>query len=885
MFEWHSLKEEEVYKELKTSENGISSTEAKNRLEKYGKNEIAENKKVNPIILFLKQFKSSLVYILIFAAIISYLFDHIVDMYVILAVIIINASIGFILENKAENSIAALKKMVVSYAKVYRDNELTKIPASQLVPGDVIVLEEGDRIPSDARLIEVKHLRTSEASLTGESFPVDKFTKVQPKNTSLADRRNMIFMGTYIAYGSCKAVVVSTGNETAIGTIAKDIQKIPHERSHFHKKTDYLAKQLGILAIASAVLIFFIGYFIKGISFYDIFLFTLASLVSVIPEGLPAVLAIVLAIGSYRMAKKNAIIRRLTSTETLGVVTTIITDKTGTLTKNTMNVERIYLSGYKEIQVSGEGWNPKGEFIQDNKTIVPLENEQLHKMLNISSVCNNSHVLTEGNKYNIVGDPTEAALVVLSQKAGLNKEVLINDRIDDLPFNPELKYRASLTTLPNLKNRKQLYVVGAPEALINQASHLLHRNTKRALSGKYIKEIQDEIDSMTAKGMRVIALAYKDANIKEISPSIIKDLIFVGIVGIRDPPRPEVKEAVRKANEAGIRVVMATGDHKLTAMAIAKEIGLNSDSAFTGAELEELSDRQLRDTIRTSSIFARLTPSMKLKIASILQEQGEIVAMTGDGVNDAPALKKADIGISMGQIGTDVARESSDIVLADDNFASIVNAIEEGRIVFTNTRQTSAFFITTNLSEALVILITLAINLPLPFLPAQILWLNLVTGGGTNACLATEKSHSNVLKEKPRKADENFISKKMTPFVFLISLTMILSTLVLFSLYLSESLEKARTMAFAVMTLAQLFNVYNMRSLEKSIFKVGFFSNKWVNIAIPISLALYLMVLYIPFFMGIFSFVALDLMETFLVVIFASFVLWIGEGYKWLTKK
>jgi P-type Ca2+ transporter type 2C len=887
MDHWYSKSKEEVLQSLEAKEKGLTKEESKERLKKHGLNQLSEKKSIPLPIVFLKQFNNYLIYILLIAAAISYFLGHLIDVYVVLAVVLVNASIGFIQEYKTENAIKALKRLVVSYAKVYRDNELTKIPASNLVPGDIVLLEEGDRVPSDCYVLELKNLRTNESSLTGESFPATKEIKIFPENTQLGDRKNMVFMGTFVSSGSCKAIVVDTGSKTIIGTLAKDIEKIEVVKSHFREKSDVLAKQLGLLAIFGALVTFIVGYFFRDFEFSEIFLFTIATLVSVIPEGLPAVLAIVLAIGAYRMSKKNALIRKLPATETLGIVTTIITDKTGTLTENTMNVDTVYIPGYHDINVTGNGWEPKGSFMQKDKEIIPLENEHLKKLLHISATCNNSKVLKEKDLkkgYSIIGDPTEASLVVLSAKAGIKDTNLKENRIDDLPFNSELKYRASLSTLVNHGKKKQVYVIGAPEAVLENSTYILRNNTKHSIKSEFRKEISSKVDELTGKGMRVLALAYADvkANTEKVSEEIVKDLVFVGIVGIRDPPRPEVKEAISKAKEAGIRVIMATGDHLGTALAIGKEIGLiNKDErGITGQELEKLSKAEFIKTVKNISIFARLTPHMKLKIASELQAQGQIVAMTGDGVNDAPALKKADIGISMGIIGTDVARESSDIVLADDNFASIINAIEEGRVVFTNTRQASSYLLSTGIAELSILLIALIVKLPLPLIPIQILWINLITGGGSDISIATEKDNDNLLKTKPRNAKEQIISKEIAPLIMVVVATMVTISFFLFTYYLPDGIEKARTVAFVSLSFSELFNVYNMRSLKKSVFEIGVFSNKWVNIATVISTILLLGVLYIPFFQGIFQFATLKITELLIIFIITSSVLIIGETYK-----
>ncbi len=688
--------------------------------------------------------------------------------------------------------------------------------------------------------------------------------------------------------------MVFTGIKTAIGKVASSIENIKKVKGHFEKKTGVLAKQMGFIAIVCAFIVFLVGFFMRGFALSEIFIFTIASLVAGIPEGLPAVLVIVLAIGAHRMAKRNAIIRTLSATETLGVATVIATDKTGTLTQNTMNVEKILLPGVDEISVSGEGWRPSGDFSQKDNSITPLENPRLSKLLHIACICNNARIeKKEDEKYKIIGDPTEAALVVLAEKAGIKKDELLGKekRIDDLPFNSDLKYRASLSVLVEESNKKEIYVIGAPEAVLSHSSFILGENGEKEITQESRQEILDGIQGLAKKAMRVLGLAYKrtPASTDDLSEDLVNDLVLVGIVGMIDPPRPQVKEAIAKAKKAGIRVIMKTGDHKDTAVAVAKEIGMIGEKTknaypevLTEQELLKLSEEEFEEIIKHVSVFARLTPGMKLRMVGVLQKQGHIVAMTGDGVNDAPALKKADIGVAMGIIGTDVARESSDIVLADDNFASIMSAIEQGRTVFTNTRQASAFLITTNVAESISIITTLLLGLPLPLLPSQLLWLNLVTDGVTDVALAAEPSHEDALEEPPRKAKENILSKEIIPFILIMAGIMVTLTLIIFNAYLPSGIEKARTGAFTVMAFTQLFNVLNMRSLKKSIFKIGLLSNKFIVASLIASVVLLAIVLYVPFFQGVFQFTSLGLLEILIIIFLSSSVLWAGELYKYL---
>ena len=880
MSNWHTKTKEEIFRELKTSEKGLTKEESKIRLQQIGFNEITEKKKSNPFLNFLKQFNSPLIYILFIAMIISFIFHHLIDAYVILAVVLINATVGFVQERKAEKAINALKKMIVSYAKIYREGKLTKVLSKEVVPGDIIFLEQGDKISADARIIEIKNFRTQESSLTGESFPQDKDLKILDENISLGDRTNMIFMGTLVVSGQAKAIVVETKNQTEIGQVAKSMQEIIQPTMHFKKKVDELAIQMAIFATIGAILTFIVGYFFHKLGFFEIFLFTIASLVSGIPEGLPAVLIIVLAIGARRMAKRNAVIRHLPAVETLGVATVIATDKTGTITQNSMAVEKIITSDY-EFDITGNGWQPIGKFFHNKKSINPIKIPILQEMLFMSAICNKSNLVRKNGDYEIIGDPTEAALLVLAKKAGINKSDFKEKIIDDFPFSVDLKFRASLV---KIKKRNQIYSIGAFETILKNSSYFLKNNKIIKLDDKTKELFLKKAEQLAKKGYRVLALSYKNLpnHINSVSKDLVNHLIFMGFVGMKDPPRASVKEAVQKARNAGIRIIMKTGDHKETALAIAKEIGLISGKAqaLTGKDLEKLSNEQFIKAVKEVDVFARVTPKMKMKIIQTLQGQGEIVAMTGDGVNDAPALKKSDIGISMGIIGTDVARESSEVILTDDNFASIVNAMEEGRIVFQNVRQTSFYLITTNVAEDVTIVSSLAMGFPLPMLPIQLLYLNLVTDGVNDVALAMEPGHHDVLNQPPRDKNEKILNKQLIPFLLLTAGLMIIGTIPLFKYFLPQGLDKARTVAFTSMSMFQLFNVLNMRSLKKSLFKIGIFSNKWVILALIASLAFMLGVIYFPPLQNIFKFVSLNLGEFLIITLIASSVFIAGEIYK-----
>ncbi len=902
---WHAKSVKDVFDDLDSGAEGISRDEAEKRLERYGLNEIEEDKGSHPAIIFLKQFKSGLVYVLIAAGVISAAFGKIIDVYVIGAVLLLNAVMGFVQEYKADRAIKALRQMVIPTAKVYREGELLQVSAKNLVPGDIIFLDEGDRIPADVRLFETKNFRTSEASLTGESVPVGKITEKIPKDIALGDRKNMAFMGTFVAGGKAKCVVVETGGSTVFGGIASDIGGVEKKGGHFEEKIGVLARQMAIFAFAGSLLIFTLSMLLGGLGVSDIFtmtegfrealLFAVAALVSGIPEGLPAILVVLLAIGATRMAKRNAIIRKLPATETLGVVDHIITDKTGTLTKNTMNVRSVILSGNDEVRVTGEGWDPRGEFYIGDQHILPFHDSRLEKLIYIAGVCNDSRVTKDENKkdrYSIIGDPTEAALVVLAQKAGLKDEILYQEekKIDDMPFNSKLKYRASLSVIIGSKDKKQLYTVGAPEELMEKVTYIEDKGGARKISEEEKKEFLKRVNSLTERAMRTIALAYRAVpyDTEEISADMVEEMTLCGVVGMMDPPRPEVKDAVEKAFRAGIRVVMITGDHKGTALAIAKETGIlkeGRERAFTEKELEQMSAKEFEKAVKDVDVFARTTPHMKLRIAKCLQEKhGAVVAMTGDGVNDAPAVRQADIGIAMGITGTDVTKEAGDIILADDNFASIISAVEEGRIVFTNTRQSGSFLITTNFAEFATIITAIILGFPLPLLATQILWLNLVTDGAVGFPLAAEPGHGDVLNRPPRDKKENILSSEIIPFFILMTVVMASLSLITFSVIHGGggSLEKARAGVFTIMAFTQLFNAFNMRSLKESVFKIGFFSNKYIIIAFILAAGLQVMAIEIPFFQRVFGFEGLRLLEIVSLVALSSLVFIFGEAYKYI---
>lgn len=857
-----------VMRALKTTPTGLSEAAARKRLSVYGENILSERRHEGPLKKILKQLKSPMVVILFVAFVISLWLHEMIDAWVIISVIVVNSLVGFVHEYRVERSVEALKKIATPFAKVFRDGALKKIKASDIVPGDVISIEEGDKIPADGRLFETRNLKTMEAALTGESFSVDKHAHTAHLKLALSDRKNMVFTGTYATGGSALYVATETGDRTAFGRIAASLRAIVEEESLFMKKVATLSRQAGFIALVLAVIIFFVSLVFHETPFRQAFLFSMATLVSVIPEGLLALLSIILAIGAKRMIKKRALIKSLPATETLGAVTTIITDKTGTLTQNVMMVESIRLPSGDVFGVSGSGFDSVGFFHKGGTIVDPKTKPALLSLLQTILVCNGASLRkTESGDFEVIGEPTEAALIAAAGKAGITTETLASElwKIDEPVFSATKKYRETLVEMKS--GEKFLYIVGAPEKVLEHVS----KKTDMALAKRDMELLADA-------GLRTLAAAVKKVDKKtyRVDASDETNMEYVGIVGLKDPLRAGVIEAAKDARAAGIRVIMATGDHKRTALAIGREIGLPAE-AVSEEELEGLSDADFETIALSTSIFARVSPMTKQRLAAALQRRGEIVAMTGDGINDAPALKEADIGIAMGKVGTDAAREAAQVVLVDDNFTTIIDAIAEGRLVFRNVQKTGAFLLSTNFAEGLTILATMFAGLPLPLLPTQILWLNLVTDSLAGFPLAGEVAHTNLLREPPHNFRDNILSKKMYPFMILMVLLMVIGTLIIFHTALPRGEEYARTLAFVFIAWSQLFNVFNLRSTETSVFAMSPFSNRYLLPGIGLALAANVAVIYVPFLRDIFhlealpgSTFALMLGVSFLIIVFAE---------------
>lgn len=855
MYQDKTLKE--VYSDLETSEKGLSSDEANERINKYGLNELTEKKKISPWKIFFSQFGSPIVWILILAVIISIVAGEYVDALIIFIILKVNAILGFVQEYKAEKAIDALKKIASLKAVVIRNGIETTIDAKNIVPGDIIVLSEGEKIPADARLIESNELKNNESSLTGESIAVEKKTGLC-KDTILGNMFNMVFSGTSISSGNGKAVVIGTGMSTELGKIAHLIQETERPLTPLQKQLKKLGLVIGVAVIMIAVVVYFLGVS-KGGSSVEVLLSALALAVAAVPEGLPAVITISLALGVQKMLKRNALIRKLPSVEALGSCTVICSDKTGTLTKGEMTVKRVFVDD-KEISVSGTGYNPEGVFSE--------KATNLKRILECGALCNNAK-LQENGEWSVIGDGTEGALLVSAKKAGIDSETLnaTYKKISEVPFNSE---RKMMSVVYQKGKQKFVYTKGAPEHILDVCTYILVNNRKRKLTEEDKKNILKTYATFGISALRVLGFAYKEHK----SGKEESGLTFLGLQGMIDPARPEVKDAITKAKTAGIRTVMITGDYEITAKAIAQELGIEG-KVITGKELENI---DLEKEIENISVFARVNPRHKLRIVEVLQRKGHVVAMTGDGVNDAPALKKADIGIAMGITGTDVAKESSELILMDDNYSSIVNAVEEGRNVFANIRSFVEYLFSSNIGEVLVIFLALLLNMPLPLIAIQILWINLLTDGFPALALGVNPGDKNIMQKPPR------IKKAIIPasrwvYIGLIGLVMTFGTLAVFDIYNQFSLAYAQTMAFTTLVMFQLFNVFNLRSSTRSVFGQNPFNNLWLLSAVALSVGLQLIVLYSPL-SEFFRTVPLQMIDWIYVLTISSSVLVVGELVK-----
>lgn len=843
---------------------GLSLRRAKRRLEEKGPNKLSEEEKESWWSVFSRQFEDLMIIILMITTIVSALLGEVVDAVAILAIIVLNAILGFVQEYRAEKSLSALKQLTAPKSKVLREQRQLTIDAEEIVPGDIIVLEAGDRVPADARLINVNSLYVEEATLTGESIPVEKHPNaILEDYLSLGDQANMLFMGTLITRGKCKALVVATGMNTEIGKIAGMIQNTMVTETPLQKRLQVLGKWL-VLACLVIVSIVFIAGVLRGFPVYKMFLTGVSLAVAAIPEGLPAVVTIALAIGVQRMIRRNAIIRQLPAVETLGCATVICSDKTGTLTQNKMKVQKYWLNG---MEVDITQTNNVNNLIGHN----PL----LRQALLIGMICNSAQETSKGSEVKVTGDPTEAALVSVAANAHLHKSELEGEYqvLHELPFDSE---RKRMSVLVKHEHQYYSYVKGAPGIILERCTKIITKNGIESLSAKRKQEITFAAEKFGEEALRILSFAYRPLkNETKSEHALENDLIFVGIVGMIDPPRPEAKRSIKQARRAGIRTIMVTGDHKLTAKAIADNLAISENreaQVMTGNEWALLSELEQQKAVATIDVFARVAPQHKLSIVKALQRNGEIVGMTGDGVNDAPAVKEADIGISMGVTGTDVTKEASAMILLDDNFQTIISAIEEGRSIYDNIRKFIRYLLACNVGEVLTMFFATVAGLPLPLVPIQILWMNLVTDGLPAIALGVDSGDTDTMSRKPRDPHEGIFARKLHLKIGFTGLLISFCALAVFALALFNNphdLIKARTLAFTTLVMAQLIFVFQCRSEYHSIFEIGFFSNPFLVIAVAVSGLMHLLVVYHPWFQVIFNTVALNLDDWLLVIVFS----------------
>lgn len=882
---WHTQSVEEIFSLLGSDGGGLTTTEASVRIKKYGENKLPDVKPDSFAIVFLKQFESPLIYVLIAAGGIVLMLGEAIDASVIFAVLFINAIIGSVQEGRAQNTLASLRKFVETRATVLRDGREVIIPDNEIVPGDMIVVQEGERVPADARLISMRNLRVSEASLTGESVPIRKTTDTPTwDELAVSERRNMIFRGTHITTGTGRAIVVGTGLNTEIGIIAKEIVSIS---SDVPLKTEIsrLSRLIIFITVLVATSLFIIGIFLgKGVT--EMFLTVVTLSVSVIPEGLPIVLTIVLATGVWRMGKQNALVKKMQAVEALGQVDILAVDKTGTLTRNEMVVQKIFTNS-KYFKVDGVGYEPHGEVILDGAEVEVANHPELLLLGRISSICANARVLfnEETNQWNLSGDPTEAAMLVLSQKLGFHKDVLENEYpvISEMPFDYNLKYHAVLN---KEGDTNVLSLAGAPEIILDFCNTFYTEGNVTTLTEATRKHIETIILEMSKKGLRVIALATFNGASDLPSLTTPPHATFVGFLGMHDAIRAEVASTVMRAREAGVRTIMITGDHRATAESIASEAGIfnEGDRILTGRELDIMSDEELEGAVANASVFARVTPEHKIKIIRAYKNVGNIVAMTGDGVNDAPSLSAADLGVSMGVVGTEVAKSASDIVLLDDNLNSIISAIEEGRSIYKTIKKVILYLFSTSAGEVLTITGAILLGYMVPILPAQIIWLNFVTDGFLDVSLAMEPKEKGLLYEKRGKESRRLVDRLMYTRIIIMASVMAVGTLYLFGDYAFGEPAKAWTISLTLLAVFQWFNAINCRSHRLSILQMNPFSNLYLIASLAIVVLLQMFALYTSVGQKLLHTVPLSLSEWGMIFSVASSIIIAEEIRKFIHR-
>jgi Ca2+-transporting ATPase len=879
---WHTWTVDAAYTRFKTSSHGLSGEEAARRLLEHGPNELASTGGVSLWSILLEQFKNALILILLVAVALSFFLGHSVEAIAIAVIVFFAVTLGFLQEYRAERAMHALRQMAAPTATVLRDGQEVSLDARQLVPGDVIILSAGNRIPADARLVEAVNLQLEEAALTGESIPVSKQTEViEDPDAALGDRANLVFAGTAVTYGRGRAVVVATGMQTEFGKIATMLTGVETGRTPLQENLSKVGRSLAKAAIVVVVMIVALGL-ARGQPFVEMLIFGIALAVAVVPEALPAVVTISLAIGVQRMVKRNALMRRLPAVETLGSTSVICSDKTGTLTKDEMTVRKLVVAG-RVFDVSGAGYEPVGQFSCDGRPVEP--SREVVRLLTAATLVSDAFLTRDepGGNWRVKGDPTEGAIVVASAKAGLKKEHLDSQyiRAHEIPFSSETK---RMTTVDEGPAGTLACSKGAPEVILAACARLLTADGDAPLDAQQRERIQDSARQLASQALRVLGVADKPGAGTSDAES---DMTFLGLLGMIDPPRPEAKAAIAKCESAGIKVVMITGDHPLTAEAIARELGiLKSGKVASGADLEGMSDSQLERAAPAIEVYARVSPAHKLRVVSAFQKQGHVVAMTGDGVNDAPALKKADIGIAMGITGTDVTREAAAMTLIDDNFASIVAAVEEGRVIFGNIKKYLMYLLSANIGEIGLMTGASLLGLPMPLTAVQILYVNLATDGLPALALAVDPPEDDNMRRPPRDPRTGIFAPSVVRLMLLGGAWSAITNLSLFigARYLGYSDQAAMTMTFVSLVLMEFFKAYAYRSDHQHVLHRPF-SNRWLNVAIIWEIALLLLILYVPFLERAFEVSPLSVWEWAFLVFWSHTILPVLEFGKWLESQ
>lgn len=892
---------QDVLSSLSTDKDkGLTSAEVQSRIEKYGLNKLEEKKGKSFLQKLIEQLLDPMVIILLVAAVLSSITGDMIETLIILAIVVLNSGMSLIQEGKAEDSVKALQQMSAPNAKVIRDGQLKSVPASELVPGDIVQLETGDIVPADIRLIESQNLSSDESSLTGESVPVDKDSeKVFIEDIEIGDRTNYIHSSSVITRGRCLGVVATTGHSTEIGKIATNIQETESDDSPLQQKLAKLSKLLFNLVVGVSILVFIVGLIRPDMDIIESLMTAVSLAVAAIPEGLAAVVTIVLSIGMNRMAEKNAIVKKLLAVETLGTTTYICSDKTGTLTQNEMTVKKVFTNN-ESYDVEGVGYDPEGKFTQDGIEVNAEEKEQVKLLLSAASLNSDAKLVKKENKWDIVGDPTEGALVTVAAKAGLTNEGLnaAYPRVKEYPFDSS---RKMMTTFHKgyFENDFIAFTKGAPDIIFDRCTHILVNGEEVPFTQELKQLYIDKNIEYARQALRVLAYTYRrweELPTTNDTDEVENKLVLIGLSGMIDPSRPEAKVAIAECKTAGIVPVMITGDYLETALAIGKDLGIadSDDQAIMGKELNNMTHEEIREIVKTKRIFARVSPENKVQIVTALKDNGEITAMTGDGVNDAPAIKKADIGIAMGITGTDVAKNTAEVILTDDNFATIVNSVEEGRIIYSNIKKFVNFLLSCNIGEVLIMLVAMLIGAPVPLTVIHLLWLNLVTDSFPALALGVEKGEPDIMQQPPRKTDEEIIDHSLKDNIIVQAIAIAAATLGAFFVSMNFvfngldpelQVQSARTVAFVTLIFAELLRAFSARSAKYSIFELGFFSNKTLVYAVLGSLALTLLIVYIPFIRDFFDAVPLGLNGWTVILPFAILPFVAGELHKAIERK